>query len=132
MVSKLELILKELNDSGKFHISSFSTTNGLTVAYHKTMQSINENTFTAMSALLLESANVMREELALSDFKTVIIKYRAHYFLIRAIKIDEEKYFILSILAPAPVSKEMEYYYEKLIEWGVNASIEELNKLTLI
>ena len=132
MVSKLKLILKELNNNGNFYISSFSTVNGLTLAYHKTTQSINENTFTAMSALLLESAKTMREELALSDFKTMIVKYRFHYLLIRSIKMNEEEYFILSALAPFPVSKEMEYYYEKLIEWGVDASFEELQKLRLI
>lgn len=61
MVSKLELILKELNDNSNFYISSFSTANGLILAYHKTTENINANIFTVMSALFLESAKTIVE-----------------------------------------------------------------------
>ncbi|MFX1499135.1 MAG: hypothetical protein ACFFBH_16585 [Promethearchaeota archaeon] len=68
----------------------------------------------------------------MSDLETLIVMYKAHYFVIRVIKVEEEKYYILSILANYPVLKEMEYYYQKLVEWGVDTSLEEMNKLSII
>lgn len=132
MVSKLEMVLKELNTNGNFRASLFSTGTGLVLASQKA-ENIDERVVAAMSSLLSDSAYKAREELDLSNLSSMKIKFDEDLIIMQNIPMPEEdNQFLLAILARAPESEEVEKYYDDLIAWAVDNAREDLRKLSSI
>lgn len=132
MVSKLEMVLKELNTNGKFRASLFSTGTGLVLASQKA-EDIDERVVAAMSSLLSDSAYKAREELDLSNLSSMKIKFEEDLIIMQNIPMPEEdNQFLLAILARGPESEEVEKYYDDLIQWAVDNAKEDLRKLSSI
>ena len=64
MVSRLDQVLKELNDNGKFRASLFATNAGLVLASQKS-EDIDERVVAAMGSLLSDAASNASEEMNL-------------------------------------------------------------------
>ncbi|TXT59082.1 MAG: hypothetical protein BAJALOKI3v1_1130010 [Promethearchaeota archaeon] len=132
MVSKLEMVLKELNTNGNFRASLFSTGTGLVLASQKS-EEIDERVVAAMSSLLSDSAYKAREELSLSNLSSMKIKFEEDLIIMENIPMpQEDNQFLLAILARAPDSDEVEKYYDDLIAWAVDNAREDLRKLSSI
>jgi len=132
MVSKLEMVLKELNTNGNFRASLFSTGTGLVLASQKA-ENIDERVVAAMSSLLSDSAYKAREELNLSNLSSMKIKFEEDLIIMQNIPMPEEdNQFLLAILARGPESEEVEKYYDDLIQWAVDNAKEDLRKLSSI
>ncbi|MBD3214118.1 MAG: hypothetical protein GF311_16030 [Candidatus Lokiarchaeota archaeon] len=132
MVSKLEMVLKELNTNGNFRASLFSTGTGLVLASQKS-EEIDERVVAAMSSLLSDSAYKAREELSLSNLSSMKIKFEEDLIIMENIPMpQEDNQFLLAILARAPDSEEVEKYYDDLIAWAVDNAREDLRKLSSI
>jgi len=132
MVSKLEMVLKELNTNGNFRASLFSTSTGLVLASQKA-ENIDERVVAAMSSLLSDSAYKAREELDLSNLSSMKIKFENDLIIMQNIPMPEEdNQFLLAILGRAPESEEVEKYYDDLIQWALDNARDELRKLSSI
>ncbi|MBY8981914.1 MAG: roadblock/LC7 domain-containing protein [Candidatus Lokiarchaeota archaeon] len=132
MVSRLELVLKELNENGNFRASIFSTATGLVLASQK-VDDTDEKAIAAMSSLLSDAADKAREELSLSKLDTVKIKFIEDIIIMRNIFIPEgDTNFILAILAKVPESDDVEHYYDQLLEWAIKNCKEDLIKIISI
>ncbi|MBY9008103.1 MAG: roadblock/LC7 domain-containing protein [Candidatus Lokiarchaeota archaeon] len=132
MVSRLELVLKELNENGNFRASLFSTATGLVLASQK-LDDTDEKAIAAMSSLLSDAADKAREELNLSTLDTVKIKFREDLIIMRNIIIPEgDTNFILAILAKVPDSDDVEHYYDQLLDWAIKNCKEDLIKIISI
>lgn len=132
MVSRLELVLKELNENGNFRASIFSTATGLVLASQK-VDDTDEKAIAAMSSLLSDAADKAREELSLSKLDTVKIKFMEDIIIMRNIFIPEgDTNFILAILAKVPESDDVEHYYDQLLEWAIKNCKEDLIKIISI
>lgn len=130
MVSRLELVLKELNENGNFRASLFATSSGLVLASQK-KEDIDERVVAAMGSLLSDSAYKAAEELKLSDIQSMRIKYLDDYIIMRNIILSNSKnQFLLAILAKRPENDEVERYFDQLIDWAVENSYDELEKLS--
>ncbi|KKK45868.1 hypothetical protein LCGC14_0416230 [marine sediment metagenome] len=129
MVSRLGLVLKELNENGNFRASLFATSTGLVLASQKE-EGIDERVVAAMGSLLSESSTKAAEELNLSDVTSMKIKYKEDYIIMRNIIINENTQFLLAILAKLPSSEEIERYMDQLLDWAEENSKGELEKLT--
>ena len=129
MVSKLGLVLKELNENGNFRASLFATSTGLVLASQKE-EGIDERVVAAMGSLLSESSTKAAEELNLSDVTSMKIKYKEDYIIMRNIIINEKTQFLLAILAKLPSSEEIEKYMDQLLDWAEENSKGDLEKLT--
>ncbi|KKL90174.1 hypothetical protein LCGC14_1907320 [marine sediment metagenome] len=129
MVSRLGLVLKELNENGNFRASLFATSTGLVLASQKE-EGIDERVVAAMGSLLSESSTKAAEELNLSDVTSMKIKYKEDYIIMRNIIINENTQFLLAILAKLPSSEEIEKYMDQLLDWAEENSKGELEKLT--
>ena len=130
MVSRLELVLKELNDNGNFRASLFATSTGLVLASQKE-EGIDERVVAAMGSLLSDSAYKAAEELELSDIQSMKIKYKEDYIQMRNIIMpDNKNQFLLAILAKAPESEDVERYFDQLLDWAVDNSEDDLVKLS--
>ena len=70
MVSRLELVLKELNENGNFRASLFATSTGLVLASQKE-EDTDERVVAAMGSLLSDSAYKAAEELKLSAIQSM-------------------------------------------------------------
>ena len=129
MVSRLGLVLKELNENGNFRASLFATSTGLVLASQKE-EGIDERVVAAMGSLLSESSTKAAEELNLSDVTSMKIKYKEDYIIMRNIIINENTQFLLAILAKLPSSEEIERYMDQLLDWAEENSKGDLEKLT--
>ena len=132
MVSRLELVLKELNENGNFRASLFSTSTGLVLASQKA-DDIDDRVVAAMSSLLSDAAYKASEEMNLSLLSSLKIKYLEDYIVCRNIIMPDQKtQFILAVLSKPPESYEIESYYDQLLDWAVDNATPDLEKLSSI
>ncbi len=132
MVSRLEMVLKELNENGNFRASLFSTATGLVLASQKA-EDIDERVIAAMGSLLSDAAYKAAEEMNLSEVQSIKIKYKDDYIICRNIIIEESNtQFILAVLSVLPESNDVEKYYDQLLDWAVDNSSSDLEKLSTI
>ena len=132
MVSRLELVLKELNENGNFRASLFSTSTGLVLASQKS-DDVDDRVVAAMSSLLSDAAYKASEEMHLSLLASLKIKYLEDYIVCRnIIMLDQKTQFILAVLSKKPESSEIESYYDQLLDWAVDNASPDLEKLSSI
>ena len=132
MVSKLEMILKELNDNGNFRASLFSTSTGLVLASQK-VDEVDEKVIAAMGSLLSDAAYKASEELDLSLLESLKIKYQEDFIICRNIIMNDQKtQFLLAVLSKPPESDDVEKYFSQLLDWAVENSSQDLEKLSSI
>lgn len=130
LVSRLELVLKELNENGNFRASLFATSTGLVLASQKE-EKIDERVIAAMGSLLSDSAYKAAEELGLSDIQSMKIKYKKDFIMMRNIIMpDNKNQFLLAILSKSPESDDVERYFDQLLDWAVENSQADLEKLS--
>ncbi|MDX1797374.1 MAG: roadblock/LC7 domain-containing protein [Candidatus Lokiarchaeia archaeon] len=130
MVSRLELVLKELNENGNFRASLFATSTGLVLASQKE-EKIDERVVAAMGSLLSDSAYKAAEELGLSEIQSMKIRYKEDFIMMRNIIMpDNKNQFLLAILSKAPESEDVERYFDQLLNWAVENSQADLEKLS--
>ena len=129
MVSKLEMVLKELTENGAFRASLFSTNAGLVLASQK-VDEIDDKIVAAMASLLSDAASAASRDLNLSEMESMKIKYRDTFIICRNINIgNEDNNFILAVLSKLPESDEVERYFDSLLDWAIENSQEDLRKL---
>jgi predicted regulator of Ras-like GTPase activity (Roadblock/LC7/MglB family) len=132
LVSKLEMILKELNDNGNFRASLFSTSTGLVLASQK-VDEVDEKVIAAMGSLLSDAAYKASEELDLSLLDSLKIKYQDDFIICRNIIMNDQKtQFLLAVLCKPPESDDVEKYFSQLLDWAVENSSQDLEKLSSI
>ncbi len=132
MVSKLEMVLKELNENGKFRASLFSTSTGLVLSSQKE-DDVDERVVAAMGSLLSDAAINAGKEMNLSEAQVMKIFYTEDYIICRHIHMaDEKTQFILAVLSKLPESNDVEKYFDQLLDWAVENSQEDLEKLSTI
>jgi predicted regulator of Ras-like GTPase activity (Roadblock/LC7/MglB family) len=130
LVSRLELVLKELNENGNFRASLFATSTGLVLASQKE-EKIDERVVAAMGSLLSDSAYKAAEELGLSEIQSMKIMYKDDFIMMRNIIMpDNKNQFLLAILSKAPESEDVERYFDQLLNWAVENSQADLEKLS--
>ncbi|MHA2184089.1 MAG: roadblock/LC7 domain-containing protein [Promethearchaeota archaeon] len=129
MVSKLGLVLKELNDNGNFRASLFATSAGLVLSFQKE-EGIDERVVAAMGSLLSDAAYKASEEMDLSDVLSMKIKYKEDYIIMRNITISESTKFLLAVLTKLPETEEIEKYIDQLLDWAEENSKGDLQKLS--
>ncbi|MCK4687762.1 MAG: roadblock/LC7 domain-containing protein [Candidatus Lokiarchaeota archaeon] len=126
------MVLKELNENGNFRASLFSTATGLVLASQKA-EDIDERVIAAMGSLLSDAAYKAAEEMNLSEVQSIKIKYKDDYIICRNIIIEESNtQFILAVLSVLPDSNDVEKYYDQLLDWAVDNSSSDLEKLSTI
>ncbi|MFX1454820.1 MAG: roadblock/LC7 domain-containing protein [Promethearchaeota archaeon] len=131
MVSRLDLVLKELNDNGNFRASLFATSAGLVLASQKE-EDIDERAVAAMGSLLADAAYKASEEIGLSEVMSMKIKYKEDFIIMRNIIISKETEFLLAILTKLPESEEIEKYTDQLLDWAEENSKADLEKLSTL
>lgn len=132
MVSRLDQVLKELNDNGNFRASLFATNAGLVLASQKS-EDIDERVVAAMGSLLSDAASNASEEMNLSLLSSIKIKYSEDFIICRnIIMLDKKTQFILAVLSKNPESNEIESYYDQLLDWAVENATPDLEKLSSI
>ena len=129
-MSKLELVLKELNENGNFKLSLFATSTGLVLASQKS-ETIDEAIVAAMLSLLSDAAYKAAEEMGLSVFQNLKLRYQNDYIVCSNITVGETQ-FLLAVFGNPPESQDIERYYDQLLDWAVENSIPDLKKLTSI
>ncbi len=130
LVSRLGLVLKELNDNGNFRASLFATSAGLVLASQKE-EKIDERVVAAMGSLLSDAAYKAAEEMDLSEVKSMKIKYKDDYIIMRNILMkNNNTQFLLAVLAKLPESEEIEKYVDQLLDWAEENSKGDLEKLS--
>ncbi|MCK4780680.1 MAG: hypothetical protein KAT57_10850, partial [Candidatus Lokiarchaeota archaeon] len=113
-----------------FRASLFATSTGLVLASQKE-EGIDERVVAAMGSLLSDSAYKAAEELDLSVIESMKIKYKEDYILMRnMIMPDNKNQFLLAILSKAPESDDVERYFDQLLDWAVDNSQDDLEKLS--
>ncbi len=126
------MVLKELNENGNFRASLFSTNTGLVLASQKAPD-IDERVVAAMASLLSDAGIKAAEEMKLSEFTEMKIKYKEDYIICRVINIKGgETQFLLAILSKLPESEDVEKYFIQLLDWAVDNSKADLEKLISI
>ena len=132
MVSRLDQVLKELNDNGNFRASLLATNAGLVLASQKS-EDIDERVVAAMGSLLSDAASNASEEMNLSLLSSIKIKYSEDFIICRnIIMLDKKTQFILAVLSKNPESNEIESYYDQLLDWAVENARPDLEKLSSI
>jgi len=131
MVSRLEMVLKELNENGNFRASLFSTSTGLVLASQKD-EDVDERVVAAMGSLLSDAAIKAAEEMDLSEAQVMKIFYKQDYIICKNIAINSETSFLLAVLSKLPESDEVEKYIDQLLQWAMDNSLEDLKKLSSI
>ncbi len=129
MVSRLDSVLKELNTNGNFRASLFSTSAGLVLATQKGGD-VDERVVAAMASLLSDAGIKAAEEMNLSEFMSMTIKYKQDYIICRNIILKDKTQFILAVLSKLPESEDIERYYSQLLDWAVTNSMADLEKLS--
>lgn len=132
MVSRLEMVLKELNENGNFRASLFSTSTGLVLASQKA-DDCDERVIAAMGSLLSDAAIKAAEEMHLSEAQMMKIFYRSDYIVCKNIIMNDGKtQFLLAVLSKLPESDDVERYFDQLLDWAVNNASPDLEKLSTI
>jgi len=132
MVSRLDQVLKELNNNGNFRASLLATNAGLVLASQKS-EDIDERVVAAMGSLLSDAASNASEEMNLSLLSSIKIKYSEDFIICRNILMSDKKtQFILAVLSKNPESNEIESYYDQLLDWAVENARPDLEKLSSI
>ena len=131
MVSRLEMVLKELNENGNFRASLFSTSTGLVLASQKD-EDVDERVVAAMGSLLSDAAVIAAQEMGLSEAVVMKIFYKSDYIICKNIEINSETSFLLAVLSKLPESDEVEKYIDQLLQWAVENSQSDLEKLSSI
>jgi len=132
MVSRLEMVLKELNENGNFRASLFATSTGLVLASQKS-EECDERVIAAMGSLLSDAAYKASEELNLSQLSSLKIKYLDDFIVCRNIIMPDQKtQFLLAVLSKVPESEDIEKYYDQLLDWAEENSRDDLEKLSSI
>ena len=131
MVSRLEMVLKELNENGNFRASLFSTSTGLVLASQKD-EDVDERVVAAMGSLLSDAAIKAAEEMNLSEAQVMKIFYKQDYIICKNIAINSQTSFLLAVLSKLPESDEVEKYIDQLLQWAMDNSLEDLKKLSSI
>ncbi len=131
MVSRLDSVLKELNTNGNFRASLFSTSAGLVLATQKGGD-VDERVVAAMASLLSDAGIKAAEEMNLSEFAAMTIKYKQDYIVCRNIILKDKTQFILAVLSKLPESEDIEKYYSQLLDWAVANSLADLEKLSTL
>ena len=132
MVSRLEMVLKELNENGNFRASLFSTSTGLVLASQKA-DDVDERVVAAMGSLLSDAAIKAAEEMDLSEAEIMKIFYKSDYIICRNIIMNDGKtQFLLAVLSKLPESNDVEKYFDQLLDWAVENSQPDLEKLSSI
>ncbi|TFG14731.1 MAG: hypothetical protein EU535_02770 [Promethearchaeota archaeon] len=132
MVSRLDLVLKELNENGNFRASLFSTSTGLVLASQKA-EDVDERVVAAMGSLLSDAAVKAGEEMNLSEAQIMKIFYKKDYIICRNILLPDGKtQFLLAVLSKLPESDDVEKYFDQLLDWAVENSQPDLEKLSTI
>jgi predicted regulator of Ras-like GTPase activity (Roadblock/LC7/MglB family) len=131
LVSRLDLVLKELNDNGNFRASLFATSAGLVLASQKE-EDIDERAVAAMGSLLSDTAYKASEEIGLSDVMSMKIKYIEDFIIMRNIIINKNTEFLLAVLTKLPESEEIEKYTDQLLDWAEENSRADLEKLSTL
>ncbi len=130
MVTRLGLVLKELNDNGNFRASLFATSAGLVLASQKE-EDIDERVVAAMGSLLSDAAYKAAEEMDLSEVRSMKIKYKDDYIIMRNILMkNNNTQFLLAVLSKLPESEEIEKYVDQLLDWAEENSKGDLEKLS--
>jgi len=130
MVSRLEMVLKELNENGNFRASLFSTSTGLVLASQKA-DDVDERVVAAMGSLLSDAAIKAAEEMNLSEAQIMKIFYKRDYIICRNIAMNDGKtQFLLAVLSKLPESDDVEKYFDQLLNWAVENSQPDLEKLS--
>lgn len=130
LVSRLGLVLKELNENGNFRASLFATSAGLVLASQKE-EDIDERVVAAMGSLLSDAAYKAAEEMDLSEVRSMKIKYKDDYIIMRNILMkNNNTQFLLAVLAKLPESEEIEKYVDQLLDWAEENSKGDLEKLS--
>ncbi len=129
LVSRLGLVLKELNDNGNFRASLFATSTGLVLASQKE-EKIDERAVAAMGSLLSDAAYKAAEEIGLSEVRSMKIKYKEDFIIMRNIIINPNTQFLLAVLTKLPESGEIEKYVDQLLDWAEENSKADLEKLS--
>jgi len=133
MVSRLEMVLQELNTNGNFRASLFSTSTGLVLASQKADDSLDDRVVAAMGSLLSDAAINAAEEMNLSEVQVMKIYYKEDYIICRNIIMPEsDTKFLLAVLSKAPESDDVEKYFDQLLNWAVENSQADLEKLSSI
>ncbi|MHA1293422.1 MAG: roadblock/LC7 domain-containing protein [Promethearchaeota archaeon] len=126
------MVLKELNENGNFRASLFSTSTGLVLASQRA-DDIDERVVAAMGSLLSDSAYKAAEELDLSEIQSMKIKYKEDFIIMRNIIMSDNKtQFLLAVLTKLPESDDVEKYFDQLLDWAVENSQADLEKLSSI
>lgn len=126
------MVLKELNENGNFRASLFSTSTGLVLAFQKAGD-IDERVIAAMGSLLSDAAYKAAEEMHLTEVQSMKIKYKEDYIICRNIILpDNNTQFILAVLSRLPDSDDVEKYYDQLLDWAIENSESDLQKLSTI
>ena len=132
MVSRLEMVLKELNENGNFRASLFSTSTGLVLASQRNDE-IDERVVAAMGSLLSDAAIKAAEEMHLSEAQMMKIFYKTDYIICKTIHMNDGKtQFLLAVLSKLPESDDVERYFDQLLDWAVNNASPDLEKLSSI
>ena len=131
LVSRLELVLKELRENGNFRASLFATSAGLVLASQKE-EDIDERVVAAMGSLLSDAAYKASEEIGLTDVKSMKIKFKEDYIIMRNIIINKDTEFLLAVLTKLPESEEIEKYADQLLDWAEENSKADLEKLSTL
>jgi predicted regulator of Ras-like GTPase activity (Roadblock/LC7/MglB family) len=126
------MVLKELNENGNFRASLFSTSTGLVLSFQKA-DDVDERVIAAMGSLLSDAAYKAAEEMNLTEVQSMKIKYREDYIICRNIVMpDTNTQFILAVLSRLPDSDDVEKYYDQLLDWAIENSESDLQKLSTI
>ncbi|MFW9898625.1 MAG: roadblock/LC7 domain-containing protein [Candidatus Thorarchaeota archaeon] len=132
MVSRLEMVLKELNENGNFRASLFSTSTGLVLASQKA-DDVDERAVAAMGSLLSDAALKAGEEMSLSEAEVMKIFYKSDYIICRNMLMNDNKtQFLLAVLSKRPESDDVEKYIDQLLDWAEENSKADLEKLSSI
>jgi predicted regulator of Ras-like GTPase activity (Roadblock/LC7/MglB family) len=137
MPSRLEMVLKELNENGNFRASLFSTSAGLVIASAKA-EDIDDRVVAAMGSLLSDAAYSASQELGLgsadvSDMTVMKIFFKEDYIICRSLTMaDGKTQFTLAILTKLPDSDDVEKYFDNLLNWAEDNSRADLEKLASI
>lgn len=132
MVSRLEMVLKELNENGNFRASLFSTSTGLVLASQKA-DDVDERVVAAMGSLLSDAALKAGEEMNLSEAEVMKIFYKSDYIICRnMLMTDNKTQFLLAVLSKRPESDDVEKYIDQLLDWAEENSKADLEKLSSI
>ncbi|MHA1730113.1 MAG: hypothetical protein ACTSWY_15500 [Promethearchaeota archaeon] len=122
--SGLSEILQQLIENG-FKTCIFSLKDGLPLA----SRGSNEKSLGAMSAMLMEAVEKVRDGLELSNTKGAKLVFEDSYILCRNITIGKKSY-LLSGITEKPISDEIGKYYEELLDWAVEHGGPLLEKLS--